>query len=115
MTHSFRSSIYLDFTDSIYFYREMQLFFCTSKNENWFYANSEFVDNCVAIESLRIKNYYHFQKKVEKKLIFSLKPALKPFSDGRYWLGFLFFPVFHDLDLPPFQNNLCSTCSYFPG
>ena len=55
--------------------------------------------------------YYHFQKKVEKKLIFSLKPALKPFSDGRYWLGFLFFPVFHDLDLPPFQNNLFSTCS----
>ena len=45
---------------------------------------------------------------------------MKSSSDGRYWLGllgrpgFLFFPVFHDLDLPPFQNNLSSACSYFP-
>ena len=56
----------------------------------------------------------HFLKKSLKNLIFSLKPALKSSSDGRHWPGFLFFPVFHDLDLPPFQNNLRSTCSYFP-
>ena len=23
-------------------------------------------------------------------------------------------PVLHDLDLPPFQNNISSACSYFP-
>ena len=23
-------------------------------------------------------------------------------------------PVFHDLDLPPFQNNIISVCSYLP-
>ena len=55
----------------------------------------------------------HFLKKSLKNLIFSLKPALKSSSDGRHWPGFLFFPVFHDLDLPPFQYNLSSTCSYF--
>ena len=45
-----------------------------------------------------------FLKKVWKTLYFFLrKPALKSSSDGRYWPGFLFFPVFHDLDLPPFQ------------
>ena len=27
---------------------------------------------------------------------------------------FLFFPLFHDLDLSSFQNNLSSKCSYFP-
>ena len=95
MTHSFRLSIYLDFTDSIDFYRKMHLSFCTSKNENWFHANTEFVDNWVAIES-RINNLLSLKKKSLKNLIFSLKPALKSSSDGRYWPGFLFFPVFHD-------------------
>ena len=57
MTHSFRLSIYLDFTDSIDLYRKIHLFFCSSKNENWFHANSEFVDNGVAIESRRIKQF----------------------------------------------------------
>ena len=35
--------------------RKINLFFCSSKNENWFHANSEFVNNGVAIESRRIK------------------------------------------------------------
>ena len=54
------------------------------------------------------------KKKSLKNLIFSLKPALKSSSDGRYCPGFLFFPGFHYLDLPPFQNNLSSASSYFP-
>ena len=86
MTHSFRLSIYLDFTDSIDLYRKIHLFFCSFKNENC-YANSEFVDNWVAIESQTIKQYYYFKKKL-KNLLFSLKPALKSSSDGRYWPGF---------------------------
>ena len=57
MTHSFRLSIYLDFTDSIDLYRKVHLFFCSLKNENWFYADSEFVDNGVAIKSRRIKQF----------------------------------------------------------
>ena len=55
-----------------------------------------------------------FWKKFYKNLILSLKPALKSSSDGRYCPGFLFFPLFHDLDLSSFQNNLSSKCSYFP-
>ena len=51
----------------------------------------------------------------KKNLIVSLKPALQSSSDGRYWPGVLFFPAgFHDIDLPPFQNNLSSASSYFP-
>ena len=62
-----------------------------------------------------------FLKKVKTNIIFSLKLALnkiKSSSDGRYWSGllgwpgFIFFPVFHDLDLPPFQKS--SARSYFP-
>ena len=55
-----------------------------------------------------------FKKKSEKTLSFFKKPALKSSSDGLYWPFFLFFPVFHDLGLPPFQNNLSFACSYFP-
>ena len=56
-----------------------------------------------------------FKKKVLKKPIFSLKPALKSSSDGRYWPGFYIFPTFSRfIDLPFFQNNLSSVCSYFP-
>ena len=46
-----------------------------------------------------------FYKKVLKNLIFTLKPALKSSSDGRYWPGFLFFPVFQNIDLPPIQKT----------
>ena len=31
--------------------------FCSSKNKNSFQANCEFVDNCAAIESRRIKQF----------------------------------------------------------
>ena len=55
-----------------------------------------------------------FLKKFWKKPYLFFKPALKSSSDDRYWPGFLFFPVFHDLDLPPFQNNLSSARGYFP-
>ena len=76
MTHSFRLSIYLDFTDSIDLYRKIHLFFCSSKNENWFHENSEFVDNWAAIESRGIKQFtITFFKKVKTNIIFSLKPA----------------------------------------
>ena len=77
MTHSFRLSIYLDFTDSTDFYRKIHLFFCSSKNENWFHENSEFVDNWAAIESRGIKQFTitFFKKKIKTNIIFSLKPA----------------------------------------
>ena len=44
-----------EFTDFIDLYQKIHLFFCSSKNKNWFQAKSEFVDNWVAIESQRIK------------------------------------------------------------
>ena len=37
------------------------LFICSSKNENWFHANSKFVDSWVAIESRRIKQLSLFK------------------------------------------------------
>ena len=84
MTHSFRLSIYLDFTDSIDLYRKIHVFFCSSKNENWFHANGEFADNGVPIESRKIKQFIiTFLVKSLNNLIFSLKPALKSSSDGR--------------------------------
>ena len=51
MTHSFRLFIYLDFTNFTDLSWKIHLFFCSSKNWNWFYANSEFVDEWVAMES----------------------------------------------------------------
>ena len=84
----------VSFIDLSRFYRfhrftlEMHLFFCSPKTENWFHANSEFVDNGVAIESRRIKQFIvTFLLKSLKNLIFPLKPALKFSSDGRYWPG----------------------------
>ena len=94
--------------------------FCSSvhpKIENWFHANSEFVDNWVAIESRRIKqfNITFLKKSFFKKPHLFFKTRFKVFFGwptlARF---FLFFPVFHDLDLPPFQNNLRSPCRYFP-
>ena len=116
MTHSFRSSIYkkinilLDFTHSIDFYRKIHLFFCSSKNENWFLANSEFVDNWVAIENSRIKQFIiNFLKKSLKNLIFSLKPARR-FKVFFWWpvlFRFFYFSQFlHNLDLPPFSVSI---------
>ena len=73
--------------------------FCSSvhpKIENWFHANSEFVDNWVAIESRRIKqfNITFLKNPFLKNLIFSLKPALRSSSDGRLWPGFFYFSQF---------------------
>ena len=50
-------------------------------------ANCEFVDNWAAIESRRIKQFVitFLKKKLKKKT--ALKPALKSFSDSRYWPG----------------------------
>ena len=46
------------------FLSEDNLLFCSFKNENWFHANSGFVDNWVAIESLRINQFIiTFEKK----------------------------------------------------
>ena len=89
MTHSFRLLIYLDFTDSIDLYRKKHLFFCSSKNENWFHANREFIDNWVAIECPRIKQFNITEKKGLKNFLFSWKPALESSSDGQYWPGLL--------------------------
>ena len=107
MTHSFRLSIYLDFTDSTDFYRKIHLFFCSSKNENWFHANSEFVDNWVASEIRRIKQFIiTFQKKIKKSYLFfkthfnvicqimvreglqltSWNLASDKYTDERFWL-----------------------------
>ena len=69
---SFIDSSTIDFTDFIDLYRKIHLFFCSSKNENWFHANSEFIDNWVAIESRKIK-----QLSLKKSLLLS----------SRYWLG----------------------------
>ena len=56
------------------FYLKIHLFFCSvsSKNENWFHANSEFVDNGIAIESRRIRQFIItlFKKKFKKILYF---------------------------------------------
>ena len=100
MIHSFLLSINLDFTDSIDLYRKIHLFFCSSKNENWFHANSEFVDNgvSVAIESRRIKQFIiTFLIKSLKKSYFSFKTRFKVF----FWrpilarfVGAQFFQVF---------------------
>ena len=77
MTHSFRLSIYLDFTDSIDLYWKIHLFFCSSKKENSFHAKSEFVDNWIAIESQidqTINFLSVFKKNFEKISCFLQKP-----------------------------------------
>ena len=109
VTHLFSLSIYLDFTDSIDFYRKIHLFFRSSKNDNWFHANSKFVDNWVAIERQRIKQFIitFFEKKILKNLNLFFKTHFKVFFGWPILARFLFFPVFHDLDPLPFQDNLC--------
>ena len=57
------------------FYLKIHLFFCSvsSKNENWFHANSEFVDNGIAIESRRIRQFIiTLLKKKFKKILYFL-------------------------------------------
>ena len=102
--------------DSIDLYRKIHLFFCSSINENWFHANSEFVDNGVAIESRRIKQFIiTFLKKSLKKPYLFFKTPFKVFFWRPILEGFVGAQFFHDLekiDLPPFQNNISSSCSY---
>ena len=57
------------------FYLKIHLFFCSvsSKNENWFHANSEFVDKGIAIESRRIRQFIiTLLKKKFKKILYFL-------------------------------------------
>ena len=76
-----------------------------SKNENWFHANTEFVDNWVAIES-RINNLLSLKKKKFKKPYLFFKTRFKVFLGWLILARFFIFPRFLRLDLPPFQNNL---------
>ena len=99
------------------FYLKIHLFFCSvsSKNENWFHANSEFVDNGIAIESRRIRQFIItlLKKKFKKSYIF-FKTRFKVSFWWPILARFVGAQFFHDLDLPPFQNNISSTCSYLP-
>ena len=94
-----------------FIYRKIHLFFCSSKNENWFHPNSEFVDNWVAIES-RIKDqpiYHHFFF-----FGFPLEPGLKSslMADiGRVGKC----PVLHDKICHRFKiTSIPPVHSYFP-
>ena len=106
MTHLLRLSSYLDFTDSIDLYWKKHLFFYSSKNEKCFHANSEFVskfvDNWVAIESQRIKQYYYFFKNESKKCFLFSTTHFKVFFWWPILALFLGAQFFRDLDLPPF-------------
>ena len=81
MTHSFRLSIYLDFIDFIDLYRKIHLY--PYKNENWFHANSEFVDKC-NWESKDQTVSYDVKKKFKKSYLL-FKTWLKIF----FWLQIL--------------------------
>ena len=52
-------------------------------------------------------------KSLEKPYLF-FKIRFKVFFGWPTLARFFSFPSFSRLDLPPFQNNLSSTCSYFP-
>ena len=101
MTHSFWSSIYLDFYQFHKFIREDKSVHLFLKNENWIKQTV----NLLAIElQLRVRGSNNiiitFKKESLKNLIFSLKPGLKPFSGAN--IGQVCRrPVFHNLDLPP--------------
>ena len=99
------------------FYLKIHLFFCSvsSKNENWFHVNSEFVDNGIAIESRRIRQFIiTLLKKSSKKSYIFFKTRFKVSFWWPILARFVGAQFFHDLDLPPFQNNISSTCSYLP-
>ena len=54
------------------------------------------------------------KKKTWKKSFLFFKTRFKVFFWWPILARFLGAQFFHDLDLPPFQNNISSTCSYFP-
>ena len=74
---------------------------CKSKNENcWIHANSKFVDNWISTEIKQLslflkKNIYIAFFKTRFKFLLLMADIGQVCSR----------PVFHDLDLPPFQNN----------
>ena len=88
MTHSLRLSIYLDFTDSIDLYRKNYI--CSSVHPKMKTAFIQTVNLLTTELQWRVKGSNKllllFLKKL-KNLFFSLKPALKSSSDGRYWPG----------------------------
>ena len=84
--------------------------------KNWFHSNSEFVDNGVsaAIESRRIKQFIitFLIKSLKKSCVF-FKTRFRVFWQP-ILARFVGAQFFHDLDLPPFRNNISSACSYLP-
>ena len=78
---------------------------------------SEFVDNWVAIESRRIKQFIITLKKRFQNVIFSLKPYLILSYRTSIIMADIGQvcrrPVLHDLDLLPYYN-ISSASSYFP-
>ena len=59
--------------------------------------------------------YYHFiKKKSSKKSYIFFKTRFKVSFWWPILARFVGAQFFHDLDLPPFQNNISSTCSYLP-
>ena len=89
----------VSFIDLSRFYRFHRFHLLLIQKWNRFHANSEFLDNWVAIESQRIKQFIiTFKKNCLKKHIFSLKPGLKTSSGGRYILarivGAQFFTIY---------------------
>ena len=90
MTHSFRLSIYLDFNDSIDY---IGRYICSSVPSHP-KMKTDFMQpvNLLTMElQLKVEGSNNLlsllKKKVQKTLIFSLKPALKSTSDGRNWPG----------------------------
>ena len=119
MTHSFRLSIYLDFTDSIDFYRKIH---ADSSVHPKMKTDFRETLNLLTIElQLRVEGSNNLlsllitflNKSLEKPYLF-FKIRFKVFFGWPTLARFLSFPSFSRLDLPPFQNNLSSTCSYFP-
>ena len=55
-----------------------------------------------------------FKKKCSKKFYIFFKTRFKVSFWWPILARFVGAQFFHDLDLPPFQNNISSTCSYLP-
>ena len=115
MTHSLRLSIYLDFTDSIDLYRKN--YTCSSVHPKMKTAFMQTVNLLTTELQRRVKGSNKllllFLKKL-KNLFFSLKPALKSSSDGRYWPGSQ-APSFFTIQIcHPFKVTSVPRASYFP-
>ena len=92
-------------------YRKIHLFFCSSKNENWFHANRMTIELQLRVERSNNLLSLFKKKKLKKSYLFlntRFISLLLMAEIGQICRR----PVFHDLDLPPFQNNISSACSY---